>query len=64
MDHTVKNVKLLCVLASQTGLKHVQEEYPELEVSLLIYKFILSPDEDMIRSGLLESTITSLTRAL
>ena len=30
----MKNVKLLCILASDTGLKHVQMEYPDLEVSL------------------------------
>ncbi|KAG6817203.1 hypothetical protein H0H87_011561 [Tephrocybe sp. NHM501043] len=30
---TVKNVKLLCVLASKVGLSHLQAEYPELEVS-------------------------------
>lgn len=30
----VKNVKLLCILASETGLKHVQTEYPDLEVGL------------------------------
>ncbi|KAF7790873.1 hypothetical protein EIP86_001831 [Pleurotus ostreatoroseus] len=28
----VNQIKLLCVLASQDGLKHVQEEYPGLEV--------------------------------
>ncbi|CAA7259907.1 unnamed protein product [Cyclocybe aegerita] len=28
----VKNIKLLCVLASEQGLKLVQEEYPELEI--------------------------------
>lgn len=28
----VKNVKLLCVLASEEGLQHVQSEYPELEL--------------------------------
>ncbi|KAH8830748.1 uracil phosphoribosyltransferase-domain-containing protein [Flagelloscypha sp. PMI_526] len=28
----VKNIKLLCVLASREGLAHVQAEYPELEV--------------------------------
>lgn len=31
--YTVKNIKLLCVLASQEGLNHVQAEYPDLEVS-------------------------------
>ena len=31
---TVKNVKLLCILASDAGLKHVQAEYPDLEVGL------------------------------
>ena len=30
---SVKDIKLLCVLASEDGLKHVQAEYPELEVS-------------------------------
>ncbi|KAF9008920.1 armadillo/beta-catenin/plakoglobin [Cyathus striatus] len=29
---SVKNVKLLCVLASDEGLKHVQAEYPDLEI--------------------------------
>jgi uracil phosphoribosyltransferase len=28
----VRNIKLLCVLASREGLKHVQAEYPDLEV--------------------------------
>jgi len=30
--NTVKDIKLLCILASQDGLKHVQAEYPDLEV--------------------------------
>ena len=29
---TVKQIKLLCVLASQEGLNRVKEEYPDLEV--------------------------------
>lgn len=28
----VKDIKLLCVLASEEGLKHVQAEFPDLEV--------------------------------
>lgn len=30
--NTVKDIKLLCILASQHGLKHVQDDYPDLEV--------------------------------
>jgi len=30
-----KNIKLLCVLASQEGLNHVQTEYPDLEVAII-----------------------------
>jgi uracil phosphoribosyltransferase len=30
--NTVKDIKLLCILASQDGLKNVQAEYPDLEV--------------------------------
>ncbi len=32
---TVTRIKLLCVLASQDGLKHVQTEFPELEVRIV-----------------------------
>ncbi|KAG6832928.1 hypothetical protein H0H92_004812 [Tricholoma furcatifolium] len=28
----VKDIKLLCVLASQQGLQHIQDEYPDLEI--------------------------------
>ena len=30
--YPVENIKLLCVLASEDGLKHVQTEYPGVEV--------------------------------
>lgn len=30
--YAVKDIKLLCVLASKEGLNHVQAEFPELEV--------------------------------
>lgn len=32
--HTVKNVKLLSILASSPGLEHIRAEYPDLEVLL------------------------------
>ena len=32
-DPSAKNIKLLCVLASEEGLQRVQEEYPDLEVN-------------------------------
>jgi uracil phosphoribosyltransferase len=38
---TVKNVKLLCILASDVGLKHVQTAYPDLEVGLELEYAIL-----------------------
>jgi len=28
----VEHIKVLCVLASEAGLKHIQAEYPALEV--------------------------------
>lgn len=28
----IKNIKLLCVLASKEGIKHVQQEHPDLEI--------------------------------
>ena len=34
----VSKIKLLCVLASQQGLKHVQAEHPDLEVRLALFQ--------------------------
>ena len=35
MPMLVEKIKLLCILASQPGLTHVQAEFPGLEVSSL-----------------------------
>ncbi|KAG5340988.1 hypothetical protein C0989_012362 [Termitomyces sp. Mn162] len=32
MRTSVRNIKLLCVLASNQGLAHIQSEYPDLEI--------------------------------
>ena len=31
----ISKIKLLCVLGSEEGLRHVQKDYPELEVCLV-----------------------------
>jgi uracil phosphoribosyltransferase len=49
----ITKVKLLCVLASQEGLDHVQAEFPDLEVGVLIY-FCVGLLINGRRSGLLE----------
>ncbi|KAJ3517989.1 hypothetical protein NLJ89_g171 [Agrocybe chaxingu] len=43
----VKNIKLLCVLASEQGLKHVQEEYPELEI------WVAGVDKELTAQGII-----------
>jgi len=47
----VKNVKLLCVLASEDGLSHVQSEYPGLEIWAAAVDPKLTP-EGLILPGL------------
>ncbi|KIK08364.1 hypothetical protein K443DRAFT_556969 [Laccaria amethystina LaAM-08-1] len=47
----VKDIKLLCILASQDGLKHVQAEYPDLEIWVAGMDEILTP-EGIISPGL------------
>jgi uracil phosphoribosyltransferase len=49
----ITKVKLLCVLASQEGLDHVQAEFPELEVGALVC-FCVGLPMNGRRSGLLE----------
>ncbi|TFK43388.1 armadillo/beta-catenin/plakoglobin [Crucibulum laeve] len=44
----VQNVKLLCVLASEVGLKHVQAEYPELEI------WAAGVDSELTRDGIIK----------
>jgi hypothetical protein len=39
----VKNVKFLVVLGSEEGLAHVQAEFPDLEVRILIALYLLLP---------------------
>ncbi|KAF8897405.1 armadillo/beta-catenin/plakoglobin [Infundibulicybe gibba] len=46
---SIKNVKLLCVLASQKGLSHVQAEYPELEVI-----WVAGVDETLTAEGIID----------
>ncbi|KAF5321975.1 hypothetical protein D9619_000752 [Psilocybe cf. subviscida] len=43
----VKNIKLLCVLGSAAGLKHVQAEYPDLEI------WVAGVDEDLTAEGII-----------
>ncbi|KJA30065.1 hypothetical protein HYPSUDRAFT_32130 [Hypholoma sublateritium FD-334 SS-4] len=50
----VKNIKLLCILASETGLKHVQAEYPDLEIWVAGVDDKLTP-EGIISPGLGDS---------
>jgi hypothetical protein len=33
---TVKNITLLCILASSPGLKHIRAEHPDLEVPVFV----------------------------
>jgi hypothetical protein len=40
---TVKNVKFLVVLGSEEGLAHVQAEFPDLEVCILIALYFSLP---------------------
>jgi len=47
----VKDIKLLCVLASEDGLKHVQAEYPGLEIWVAGVDKHLTP-EGIISPGL------------
>jgi len=51
---SAKNVKLLCILASETGLKHVQSEYPDLEIWVAGVDHELTP-EGIISPGLGDS---------
>ncbi|KAL0949675.1 hypothetical protein HGRIS_009713 [Hohenbuehelia grisea] len=44
----VKNIKLLSVLASEEGLKHVQESYPELEI------WVAAVDKTLTAEGLIQ----------
>ena len=40
---TVRNITLLCILASSAGLKHIRDEHPDLEVfSFFSHDFCLS----------------------
>ncbi|KAJ7283778.1 putative uracil phosphoribosyltransferase [Mycena rebaudengoi] len=43
----IHKIKLLCVLASQTGLQHVQEEFPDLEI------WVAGVDETLTAQGLI-----------
>ncbi|THH33649.1 hypothetical protein EUX98_g520 [Antrodiella citrinella] len=43
----ITQVKLLCVLASKAGLKHVQEEFPELEI------WVSAIDAELTANGLI-----------
>ncbi|KAF9483951.1 armadillo/beta-catenin/plakoglobin [Pholiota conissans] len=43
----VKNVKLLCILASKAGLAHVQAEYPDLEI------WVAGVDKDLTVEGII-----------
>ncbi|THV08690.1 armadillo/beta-catenin/plakoglobin [Dendrothele bispora CBS 962.96] len=43
----VKNIKLLCVLASQEGLKNVQDEHPDLEI------WVAGIDETLTSEGII-----------
>ncbi|CAL1701480.1 unnamed protein product [Somion occarium] len=43
----IKHIKLLCVLASQDGLKHVQAEYPGLEI------WVAAVDPLLTKNGLI-----------
>ncbi|EDR12495.1 armadillo/beta-catenin/plakoglobin [Laccaria bicolor S238N-H82] len=47
----VKDIKLLCILASQDGLNHVQAEYPDLEIWVAGVDEILT-SEGIISPGL------------
>ncbi|KAK7470793.1 hypothetical protein VKT23_002211 [Stygiomarasmius scandens] len=47
----VKNIKLLCVLASQEGLNNVQAEHPDLEIWVAGIDETLTP-EGIISPGL------------
>lgn len=62
----VKNIKLLCVLASETGLKKVADEFPDLEVWL--YQDIFTKQSliefAVRRYGLPPSTILSPQKEL
>ncbi|KAJ7591196.1 uracil phosphoribosyltransferase-domain-containing protein [Mycena floridula] len=44
---SVKQVKLLCVLGSKSGLEHVQAEYPDLEI------WVAGVDEKLTTNGLI-----------
>ncbi|KAF9469017.1 armadillo/beta-catenin/plakoglobin [Collybia nuda] len=48
---SVKDIKLLCVLASKEGLNHVQAEFPELEIWVAGIDDVLTP-EGIISPGL------------
>ncbi|KAF8192591.1 armadillo/beta-catenin/plakoglobin [Pholiota molesta] len=43
----VKNIKLLCILASKAGLAHVQSEYPDLEI------WVAGVDEELTKEGII-----------
>ncbi|PPQ83300.1 hypothetical protein CVT25_004039 [Psilocybe cyanescens] len=43
----IKNVKLLSVLASETGLEHVQSEYPDLEI------WVAGVDNELTSEGII-----------
>ncbi|KAI5124857.1 hypothetical protein M0805_007290 [Coniferiporia weirii] len=47
----IKNIKLLCVLASEAGLKKVSEEFPDLEIWAAAVDHTLTP-EGIITPGL------------
>jgi len=39
----VKNITLLCILASSPGLKHIRAEHPDLEVLVFVLSQFLTP---------------------
>jgi len=43
----ISKIKLLCVLASQTGISHVQSEHPELEI------WVAGVDENLTPEGII-----------
>ncbi|KAF8914058.1 methyltransferase-domain-containing protein [Gymnopilus junonius] len=44
---SLKDIKLLCILASEDGLKHVQAEYPDLEV------WVAGIDKELTNDGII-----------
>jgi hypothetical protein len=44
----VNKIKLLCVLASEQGLQHVQAEHPDLEVRVARGLYCIPLDKEML----------------